>query len=874
MKKIVLIDGNSLMFRSYYATAYTGNLMQNKSGLYTNAIYGFCNMLTKLLDKDVDSVFVAFDAGKQTFRHKEYNEYKGGRKPTPEEFKVQIPYIKKYLQILNIKQAEMLDYEADDLIASVARFASYDPQNDIQIITGDKDLLQMVDKNIRVFLTKKGITELEEYNEENFYEKVGFSPKQVADYKGLVGDSSDNLPGIKGVGEKTALKLLEQYHTLENIVESVDDIKGKLHDAITENKEIGLKCKRLAILKQDLDLDFTLKDLKFIEPNNEELIEFFKKLDFYSLLKKIDMSNDKPLSTSKENVLSYIIANDNYDFSSFEESYIIIEVFKENYLTNECIGLGIYTNNQKVYIPFNSLLNNKSLHTYLASQKVKRTFDYKKLYVVLKKNNIIINGIDFDGLLASYIINPACSNDDVKTCLEHFIATDLRYDDSVYGYKSKAVVPAVEDISKHCLQKARALMDSHEVLLNKMKEFGQMPLFQMELNLSPILGDMELNGLKIERSKLQEIEVDLNQKLDYIAKEIYKLAGEEFNINSVKKLGEILFEKMKLPSGKKNKTGFSTNSEVLEKLANHYDIARLILEYRTIAKIVSTYVNGLYDVMNEEDFVHPLYKQALTLTGRLSSVNPNIQNMPIRTEIGQVIREAFISRFPGGKIMGADYSQIELRVLAHMSNDEKMIEAFNSNIDFHSNTASWLYDVPVSNITKDMRRTAKAINFGIVYGMSAWGLSESIHISPNEATNYINKYFYNFSSVRNFLDESIAKAKELGYSETLFKRLRYIPELQNSNKNLVGFGERTAMNSPIQGTAADIIKMAMAEVNREIKDMKSILIAQVHDELLFDVYPGELEELQKRVKRAMEEVVNLKVAVIVECESGNNWLEA
>ena len=413
-----------------------------------------------------------------------------------------------------------------------------------------------------------------------------------------------------------------------------------------------------------------------------------------------------------------------------------------------------------------------------------------------------------------------------------------------------------------------------EELLENIKENDQEKLLEIEIKLSSILGDMELNGLKVDSLVLKQIGEELSIKQKEVETKIYEIAGEVFNINSVKQLGEILFEKLSLPSGKKNKTGYSTSVEVLEKLAPNFEIARLVLEYRAVSKIISTYVNGLFDLMNENNFIHPLYKQALTQTGRLSSVNPNIQNMPIRTEMGQVIRKAFISRFENGKIMSSDYSQIELRVLAHMSNDEPMINSFNSSEDFHTNTASWLYEVDPKDVTKDMRRTAKAINFGIVYGMSAWGLSESINITPFEANMYIMKYFNTHHKVRQFLDDVVIDAKNNGYTKTLFNRLRYIPELLSSNKNLASFGERTAMNAPIQGTAADIIKMAMVKVSEAMKGMKSILIAQVHDELLFDVHPEELEELEKIVKEAMESVVELKVPLIVECGNGNNWLES
>lgn len=884
MSKILLIDGNSLMFRAYYATAYTGNLMQSKSGLYTNAIFGFCNMIHKLVDDSVDKVFVAFDAGKQTFRHKQYDDYKAGRKPMPDEFRMQIPYIKKYLDLMNIKHYECLDYEADDLVGAYAKLCNKEG-NQVYVVTGDKDLLQLAKGNVTVCLTKKGITELDEYTEDNFKEKMGFYSYQIPDYKGLVGDSSDNLPGIKGIGEKTALKLLNEYDSLESIIEHVDELKGKVHNTIVENKDTGIKCKFLATLCLDFDLPYTYDEIDRVEPNYKELIEFFKDIDFISMLKKIEKealkaeSKDTPKEEKKdEEELKVMIADENYDFTNFGNSFIVCETYKDNYITDNIIGIAMLSEDlkQKVFVSYDILNKNKTLKTYLESDSKKITFDYKRLYVVLKILGINISDVTFDVLLASYLINPSFVSDDVKIVIEHFMETDLNYDENVYGYKSKAHTPALEIVGSHGINKCLAIREVLPELFKEIKELNQETLMATELKLSPVLGDMEINGLRVDRDRLHQVGIELTGEQKELEKQIFAIAGEEFNINSVKQLGEILFEKLSLPSGKKNKTGYSTSSEVLEKLAPKFDIARLVLDYRAVTKIISTYVNGIEDVMNEKDFVHPLYRQALTATGRLSSVNPNIQNMPVRSEVGQVIREAFISRFEGGKIMSCDYSQIELRVLAHMADDEPMINSFNSKVDFHTNTASWLYEVDPSEVTKDMRRTAKAINFGIVYGMSAWGLSESVGISPYEANRYIEKYFITHHKVREFLDGVINDAKNNGYTRTMFNRVRYIPELQSSNKNLANFGERTAMNAPIQGSAADIIKMAMVKVSKKMKEenMKSVMIAQVHDELLFDVYPGELDHLSELVKSTMEGIVSLKVPLIAELEIGNNWLEA
>ena len=885
--KVILIDGNSLMFRSYYATAYTGNLMKNSNGLFTNAIFGFCNMLTKLKEEDHDYIFVAFDAGKHTFRHQAYKDYKGGRKAMPEEFKVQIPYIKKYLDILNIKHVEMDEFEADDLIASVSRLSEEANLDEIKVVSGDKDLLQLVRNNVHVTLTKKGITDLDDYTLDNFFEKMGFNPDQVPDYKGLVGDSSDNLPGIKGIGEKTALKLLSEYNTLENIIEHVDELKGKTKDLISGGKEIGLKCKYFATLKYDIELDFTLEDLKKKDANKEELIEFYKELEFKSFLKKLDNSNENEIVEEEKiekidiNIDYEIIDDLDYDFSSLGDRYLAVEVFGNNYYNGELLGIGLYSNennlfSQNIFVTKNVILNSNSFKEYLLSDSIKKTFDYKKLYLVLKKNNLEIKNVSFDLLLAAYLINPKYASDDFYEVVSHFNLFDLLSDKEVYGQNTKMAIGDIKDYSLNALKKAYVISYLENDLNKLLKENSLLELFEMEVKLSEVLALIELNGLVIDLDKLTSVGKSFEEKMNAIQEEIYELAGEKFNINSVKQLGEILFEKLNLPVSKKNKTGYSTSVEVLEVLAKDYEIAKKILEYRTYSKLISTYVKGLIEVMDDNKYIHPLYKQALTMTGRLSSVEPNIQNMPIRTEEGQIIRDVFVSRFDGGLIMSVDYSQIELRVLAHMADDEAMINSFNSGEDFHTATASYIFGVDIKDVTKTMRRYAKAINFGIVYGMSAWGLSESVGISPKEASVYIKKYFEKHYKIDEFLKEVINSAKKTGYTKTMFNRLRYIPELASMNRNMYSFGERTAMNAPIQGTAADIIKFAMVEINKKMQEanVSSLMIAQVHDELVFDIYPGEIELMTKLVKETMENVCKLKVDLIASVSIGDTWLKA
>lgn len=876
MKKIILIDGNSLMFRAYYATAYSGNLMQNRQGIYTNAIFGFVNMMNNVYQEEFDNIFVAFDDGSNTLRHQEYDEYKAGRKKFPEELSMQVPYIKRYLDILKIQRAQMADYEADDLIATVATKA-YHEFDQIKIITGDKDLLQLVNDKVTVLLTRRGITDLDEYNLENFESKLNIKPSQVTDYKGLVGDSSDNLPGIKGIGEKTAIKLLNEYKNFEEIKANLDKIKGRTKTLIEENYKIGLKCRNLARLHTNINLEFSIKDTIKEEYDVDELISFYQELDFQTFLKRLDRKHNE---VKLDDFDFKIIKDSNLDLTSelSIDSYVTIEVVGKNYFNGTFLGLGIYNKKIKAFLTKEVVINNPSVKFFLASKLIKKkTFDYKKLYVVLKRFGVIINNVDFDLMLAAYLINPNFGNDEFKSVISNFIDSNIVFEDNIYGSKSKINIPNINEYAKYALDKAMIIANLETDILKKLHKDNLYALFiDCEMPLVKVLGDMELAGLKVNQDILKKIGQELNQSLDVITQEIYQLAGEEFNINSVKQLGEVLFQKLGLPHGKKNKTGYSTNVEVLEKLATEYIIAQKVLDYRGLNKLITTYVNGLFDVIYDDGLIHPLYKQALTMTGRLSSVEPNIQNMPIRTQTGQTIRQAFISRFDDGLILSADYSQIELRVLAHLSGEEEMINSFNEGFDFHSRTASELFDVQLNDVTSEMRRTAKAINFGIIYGMSAWGLSENLKISPQEANLYINKYFDKYKKVKEFLDGLIVKALNDGFTETILNRRRYIPELESKNANVRSFGERTAMNAPIQGSAADIIKLAMIKISEEFstQQLESILIAQVHDELVFDVKGHELEQVSQIVKEVMENVFKLKVKLNVDINYGENWFLA
>ncbi len=869
-KRMMLIDGNSLMFRAYYATAYRGNFMQTSSGLYTNAVYGFYLMVNNIINEE-DYIFIAFDAGSKTLRHQEFEEYKATRKPLPEELRVQIPYVKKYLDVLKVKRLESDDYEADDLLASVAK-KYYDEFDEIVIISGDKDLLQLVNDKVKVLLPLRGTSEFDEYNLENFYEKMQINPDQVTDFKGLVGDASDNLPGIKGVGEKTAIRLLNEYNNFETIVDNIDDLKGKIKENFISDKEIGLKSKELATLYSDVELDFPLSELKKEDYDLNELIAFLTELEFNSFLKALD----KPVL--KKEFSFEIIDDINFDFSKVIDEYTFInfEVFGSNYSKGEFLGLSI-VGKENYFVTDNVVFNNQSLINFLKDENSKKVvYDYKLILNVLKRHNLDLAGVIFDLMIYAYLVNPSYGVGDFKQVITNFITNDLDYYDNIYGSKSKMRIPEIHIYSKHSVEKGLLLKDNWQDIKKQVEDLDMAELANVEMNLARVLSNLEIEGLKIDVNKLDEIGLDLNERIKIISDEIYYLAGEEFNINSPKQLGDILFEKLGLPHGKRNKTGYSTNVDVLEKLADDFGIARKVLEYRGLNKLITTYVNGLKELVDEAGFIHPLYRQTETQTGRLSSMEPNIQNMPVRSEEGQVIREIFISRFENGKILAADYSQIELRVLAHLSKDPEMLASFNESVDFHSQTAARLYEVDSKSVSADMRRIAKAINFGIIYGMSAWGLSETMNVSPLEANIYINKYFDTYKETKTYLDSLIEDAKAKGYTKTVLNRRRYIPEIANRNQAIRAFGERTAMNAPIQGSAADIVKVAMVNLEARMKEegVKSLMIAQIHDELLFDCLEEEILIMRRIVKEEMEKAIKLAVKLEVGLSVGNNWAEA
>lgn len=885
MKRLVIIDGNNLMFRAYYATAYTGNLMQTKTGIYTNAVYGLANMITKIQnDLKPDYLFIAFDKGKKTFRHQMYTEYKSGRAKLPEELGMQIPLVKEYINVLGITQYECDEYEADDLVGSVADKFKGDV-DEVIVISQDKDLLQLVDEKITVGAPKSGVSELIYYSVFNFKELMGIEHTQLTDYKALIGDSSDNLPGVSGVGPKTAQKLLEEYKTLENIFDNVHNIKGKIQEKLLVDKEVSLRTKKLATLIRNIPLELELEDLVVKKPKYDELRKFYERLEFTSFIKKM-VNDDLEVSEEKlfdeESDTKYdgdYLVNDVLKLEEIiakqenKEVYVEVELDGENYHKSNLLGLALYVDSVGFYFE-KEMLHDQKLQDILKMNHRYYAIDIKKTYVALSKENIYLNDYVYDFILATYVLNPSNPSQDLHNLFNLFIKSNLPYLDDVYGKKSVYVVPEVEVLAKYAIDKCFLLSKAIDSINAQLAENNQVELLaNMEVKLAKVLAKIECNGFKVDKDRLTEIGNELESKITELEKEIYMLVGHEFNIGSPKQLGVVLFEELKLTASKKTKTGYSTNAEVLEKLANRHEVPRKVLEYRKYAKLHSTYVVGLMNELSDDDKVHTTFKQALTLTGRLSSTEPNIQNIPVRTEDGRLIRSAFIPSSEDGVLVSADYSQIELRILASMSNCKGMLDAFNEGLDLHTSTAEKVFGLPTTLITKEMRRVAKAVNFGIVYGMSDWGLSEELHISPIEAKSFIDRYYEAYPEIRVFLDDVIKNAKQTGYTKTLFERRRYIPEINSQNHMQKEFGKRTAMNAPIQGTAADVIKLAMINVDSEFTKLglKSKIVAQVHDELIIDCVKEEVETIKTLLKETMEKAVSLNVKLDVSVESGNTW---
>jgi DNA polymerase-1 len=876
--KLLLVDGNSVAFRAFFALHNSLERFKTSSGLHTNAIYAFNTMFENVMQKEAPThVLVAFDAGKTTFRTEMYEAYKAGRSKTPGEFKEQMPYIRELLTGLGVKYYELENYEADDIIGTLAETVDKE-QFDVVVLSGDRDLTQLASPEIKVDITVKGVSDIESYTPEHVAEKYdGLSPKQIIDMKGLAGDASDNIPGVTKIGEKTAIKLLKQYGSVEGIYEHIDEMKqSKMKENLINDKEQAFLSKQLATIDTAAPVDVSIDSLKYDGKNLEKLIPFYKEMEFKQFLAKLDVVEEIP---DMEDILFDVVTE--YDETMFDTNMALyVEMLGDNYHQEDIVGVAWGTN-KKIYVTNDlALFENEAFRNWLTDKNQRKfVYDAKRTYAALNRYVGKTEGIAFDILLGAYLLDTNEKSSDIEGIAAHYGYSDIRSDESVYGKGAKKGLPAdEEDFFAHLARKVAAIDALTPILNKELEEKNQADLFyKMELPLSQILAEMEITGIKVDASRLQEMKGEFSKRLQEIEHKIHEEAGEEFNLNSPKQLGVILFEKMGLPVIKKTKTGYSTAVDVLEQLREQAPIVDDILTYRQIAKIQSTYVEGLLKVIQSDGKVHTRYVQTLTQTGRLSSVDPNLQNIPIRLEEGRKIRQAFVPRAKDWLIYSSDYSQIELRVLAHISNDEHLKEAFLEGQDIHASTAMRVFGIEkAEDVTPNMRRQAKAVNFGIVYGISDYGLSQNLGISRKAAQQYIDTYFDKYPGVKEYMERIVREAKDMGYVETLYHRRRYLPDINSRNYNLRSFAERTAINTPIQGSAADILKIAMIELAQRLKEegLEATMLLQVHDELVFEVPEKELERLDKLVSEVMEQTVQLHVPLITESSWGKTWYEA
>ena len=871
MDKIILLDGNSLSYRAFYAMP----ALQNKSGLYTNSVYGFTLMLERMLE-DIKPKYalVAFDKGKQTFRHKTYQDYKGTRDKTPSELVEQFGYVRELLDSYGIKYEEHFDYEADDIIGSYAKLAEK-AGLEVIIISGDKDLTQLASDNITIYYTRRGVTEVDHYTPEFINEKYGLSPEQIIDMKGLMGDKSDNIPGIAGIGEKTAIKLLAEYKTVENVLDNIDNISGKkLKERLAEGKEDALLSKELATIFTEVPVENKLEDLTFSE-NRSKKKELFEKLEFVSFLKKLAENDDVDVDGKEEKELEIINADEKTELS-FENSSLHIECFTEDYHNSDVVNIAVYEDETVYIFSEDNFFENKFVRNYLESDVEKVVYDYKKILYIAKRNGISdIAGNVFDVKIAAYLLDVT-----VKTELDKIVFNTLgniiKSEEEIYGKGVKRTLPTNEILYPYLAQVVKSIFDLKEIQSARLKEENMDSLYKnIEIKVARVLANMEFEGIHVSKKALEKMSDELDERIKILEASIHTLAGSEFNIASPKQLGIVLFEDLGLPPVKKTKTGYSTSVEVLEQLQHSHEIIPLIMEYRVLTKLNSTYAKGLVKDITRKGKIHTRYEQTLTQTGRLSSVNPNLQNIPTRIEEGKKIRKAFIPASDDRVILSIDYSQIELRVLAHMAQDKGMIDAFTHDLDIHTKTASEVNGVSLDEVTPTMRREAKAVNFGIVYGISDFGLSNNLGITRKRAKEFIDKYLETFSGVNKYMTDIVEFAKEHGYVETLYNRRRALPEINAKNKIVASLNARLAMNTPIQGTAADIIKLAMINAFDYIEKTKvdAKLLLQVHDELIFDVNKDVVDEFTIEMVKIMEEAVELDVKLKAEASSGSSWYD-
>jgi DNA polymerase-1 len=873
--KLILIDGNSIAYRAFFALP----LLSTADGKYTNAVYGFTMMLLRLLeDEKPTHILVAFDAGKENFRHEQYAEYKGTRDKTPGELSEQFPLIRDVLNAFGIRYVEQPGYEADDIIGTLTKKAEEEGY-DCLVVSGDKDLLQLVSDHVQAMLTRKGITEVERFGIREIHEKYGLTPAQIIDLKGLMGDTSDNIPGIPGVGEKTALKLLHQFGSVENVLDRVDEVSGKkLQERIREHREQALLSKQLATIHRDVPLDLAIDSFAYQGFDTASVKDIFQKLAFKSLLDRLpeeEHEKEEPIHQDfdirfvDESELESVIA-------SFPPTVGVYLDLEGNYHQGILHGVMVGSDSCAWYIETPDGKIPSPLQSVFLENKYKKVmYDVKAAAYVLRKQGLEMDRNVFDVLLVTYLLNPSEGTPDLIDLLNRELKWGLL---PLAKEGKRSQMPSREERVQWMGKVAIALSKVESSLSKELADKELDTLYhELELPLSYVLAQMEFVGIRVDVDRLREMGEEFKQSVERLTKEIYEMAGTEFNINSPKQLGEILFDKMGLPVQKKTKTGYSTSADVLEKLAPFAPIVQKILDYRQLVKLESTYVEGLLKVVRPETWrVHTSFNQALTATGRLSSTDPNLQNIPIRMEEGRRLRQVFIPTKPNWKIVSADYSQIELRILAHISQDENMRDAFIHDLDIHTRTAADVFEVPLDKVTAEMRRAAKAVNFGIVYGISDYGLSQNLNITRKQAAEFIENYFSKFPGVKRFMTEIVEQARKNGYVTTLLNRRRYLPDINSRNFNLRSFAERTAMNTPIQGTAADIIKKAMVDIHREIieRGLTTRMLLQVHDELIFEVPPEELAEVIELVRKRMEEAIELSVPLKVDIHAGNNWYEA
>ena len=873
--KLLLIDGSSVAFRAFFALYHQIDRFKSPTGLHTNAIYGFNLMLDHMMKRiEPTHILVAFDAGKTTFRTEMFADYKAGRAKTPDEFREQFPFIRQMLDAMGIKHYELSQYEADDIIGTLDKMAERtDIPFDVTIVSGDKDLIQLTDENTVVEISKKGVAEFEEFTPAYLMEKMGITPTQFIDLKALMGDKSDNIPGVTKIGEKTGLKLLTEFGSLEGIYEHIDSMKAsKMKENLIADKEQAFLSRTLATIDTQAPIEIGLDDIVYQGPRIEELGQFYDDMGFKQLRAQLGTTN-----TQEEEVLDFQIVSEVSSAMFKKDQFFYFEILGENYHREEVVGLA-WGDKDGIYVGGPELLDSPVLKDFLEHQPIK-TYDFKRGKVLLARKGIDLLPATFDSRLAKYLLSTV--DDNALTTIAHLYGqTSLIPDEAIYGKGAKLALPERDVFFPHLARKVQVLLETEAPMLAKLEENQQSDLlFEMELPLANVLAKMEIAGIKVKVETLKAMQAENEVLIEQLTKEIYELAGQEFNINSPKQLGTILFEDMGLPLEytKKTKTGYSTAVDVLERLAPIAPIVSKILDYRQITKLQSTYVIGLQDAILEDGKIHTRYVQDLTQTGRLSSTDPNLQNIPVRLEQGRLIRKAFVPSLENSVLLASDYSQIELRVLAHISQDQHLIEAFQQGADIHTSTAMRVFGIEkAEDVTPNDRRNAKAVNFGVVYGISDFGLSNNLGISRKEAKNYIDTYFERFPGIKDYMETIVREARDKGYVETLYKRRRELPDINSRNFNVRNFAERTAINSPIQGSAADILKVAMINLDKALTDagLSTRMLLQVHDEIVLEVPMAELETVKAMVKETMESAIQLSVPLIADENEGETWYEA